>query len=136
MDFLCWADLLCSWFSYFACWFLTWKSCKKWQHLLINRKFTLRPYCLLSINVHYAFIFFVCNRQFYNFSYALFPNVLLFYLERYHLSIIYIVLLLFNIRILKTMSLKIFGTQNQIAKLESNFFTNVFLIQCKNLKGL
>ena len=129
-------DLLYLSFSYLACWFLIWKCRKKRKHVLINQKLTLRPYCLFSKNIAYAFIFFVYNRKFYNLSYVLFSSVLIFYLGRYNLGIIYIVLLLFNKRILKTMSLDIFGTENQMFKLESDFSKWLFISMQKSKRFL
>ena len=126
-------DLLYLSFSYLACWCLIWKSRKKQQHVLINQKLTLRPYCLFSINIAYAFVFFVCKRRYCKLSYVLLSDVLLFYLGSYHLGIIRVILLLFDKRILKTMSLDIFSTENQMVKLESDF-SRCFLFPCKNSK--
>ena len=128
-------DLLYLPFSYLACWCLICKSCKKQQHVLINQKLTLRLYCLFSINIAFAFAFFVCKRRYCNLSYVLLSDVLLFYLKRYDLGIISIILLLFDKRIVKTMSLEIFSTENQMVKLEIDF-SRCFLFPRKNLKGL
>ena len=85
-------------FSCLAFWCLIWKSRKKQQHFLINQKLALRPYCLFSINIAYAFVFLVCKRRYCKLSYVLLSDVLLFYLGRYHLSVISVILLLFDKR--------------------------------------
>ena len=128
-------DLLYLSFSYYlACWCLIWKSRKKQQHILINQKLTLRSYCLFSINIAYAFVFFVCKGRYCKLSYVHLSNVSLFCLGRYHLGIISVILQLFDKRILNTMYLDIFSTENQMVKFESDF-SRCFLFPCKNPKG-
>ena len=126
-------DLLYLPFPYLTCWCLIFRSCKKQQYILINPKLTLRLHCLFSTNIAFAFDFFVCKRRYCNLSYGILFDVLLFYLKIYDLGIISIILLLFDKRILKTMSLDIFSTENQMVFSD---FSRCFLFPRKNLKGL